>query len=79
MAIAFPAHLVREDAVLEPRFDPEARKRSLPVQGEMPNPLSPPEGCTFRTRCALAEEICGEKPELRAWRTGHWARCHFAE
>jgi len=67
------------DAVLEPRFDPEAREKSLPVSGEMPNPLSLPEGCAFRTRCPIEGEVCGSKPELRAWRRDHWARCHFAE
>ena len=67
------------DAVLEPRFDREAREKSVPVRGEMPNPLSPPKGCAFRSRCPIEDEVCGENPELRAWRSAHWARCHFAD
>ncbi|WP_460448233.1 ABC transporter ATP-binding protein [Alsobacter sp. SYSU BS001988] len=29
-----------------------------PVQGEIPNPISPPSGCTFNPRCALANDRC---------------------
>jgi len=67
-------------AVLEPRYDPSAREGdALPLGGEMPSPLSPPEGCAFRTRCPMARDECLEPPELREWRPGHWSRCHFAE
>jgi peptide/nickel transport system ATP-binding protein len=34
-----------------------------PVEGEPPNPIAPPPGCTFHPRCALARERCRvEKP-----------------
>jgi peptide/nickel transport system ATP-binding protein len=29
-----------------------------PVQGEIPNPISPPTGCTFHPRCGLANDRC---------------------
>jgi peptide/nickel transport system ATP-binding protein len=29
-----------------------------PVQGEVPNPIDPPSGCTFHPRCPLANERC---------------------
>ena len=36
-----------------------------PVQGEVPNPLNPPSGCTFHPRCPHANERCtGERPAL---------------
>src|SRR3954453_3792811 len=36
-----------------------------PVQGEIPNPISPPPGCTFNPRCGLANERCRrEAPEM---------------
>ncbi|GGH07743.1 ABC transporter ATP-binding protein [Alsobacter metallidurans] len=37
-----------------------------PVQGEIPNPISPPSGCTFNPRCALANDRCRrEVPPLK--------------
>jgi peptide/nickel transport system ATP-binding protein len=46
-----------------------------PVAGEVPNPLAPPPGCAFHTRCAHAAERCRrERPEL----TGAVA-CHAIE
>ena len=40
------------------------RKRQ-PVQGEIPNPINPPSGCTFHPRCPLAREQCRrETPQL---------------
>jgi peptide/nickel transport system ATP-binding protein len=29
-----------------------------PVQGEIPNPITPPTGCTFHPRCGLANDRC---------------------
>ncbi len=38
-----------------------------PVQGEVPNPLNPPSGCTFNPRCPHANERCRvERPRLLA-------------
>ena len=33
-------------------------RQRVPVQGEIPNPISPPPGCTFHPRCPLAEPGC---------------------
>jgi peptide/nickel transport system ATP-binding protein len=36
-----------------------------PVQGEVPNPISPPSGCSFHPRCPLAQARCrSESPQM---------------
>jgi peptide/nickel transport system ATP-binding protein len=48
-----------------PDITADGRTRT-PVAGEVPNPLSPPQGCAFHPRCPLANERCRrERPELR--------------
>ena len=47
-----------------------------PVQGEVPNPLNPPSGCTFHPRCPQATDICkAERPALRDFK-GIKIACH---
>jgi peptide/nickel transport system ATP-binding protein len=33
-------------------------RQRIPVAGEIPNPITPPTGCTFHPRCPLANERC---------------------
>ena len=50
-----------------------------PVQGEVPNPLNPPSGCSFHPRCPHANERCkGERPALQRIDAGLVA-CHAVE
>ena len=58
----------------------ETRERVI-LEGDIPSPAKPPEGCNFHTRCPVArEERCPiEEPELRELRPGHWVACHYAE
>ncbi|HRH05098.1 MAG TPA: ABC transporter ATP-binding protein, partial [Burkholderiaceae bacterium] len=47
-----------------PKMHDTGRART-PVQGEVPNPLNPPSGCTFNPRCPHANERCkSERPEM---------------
>jgi oligopeptide/dipeptide ABC transporter ATP-binding protein len=59
--------------------DPEenrARER-LVVGGEPPNPVDPPSGCRFHTRCPRATEVCSRvEPPLASYPNGHLAACH---
>jgi peptide/nickel transport system ATP-binding protein len=49
------------------------------VQGEVPNPLSPPSGCSFHPRCPLANERCkAERPALKTFK-GIRVACHAVE
>lgn len=64
-----------------PVFDPKvnrARKRII-LEGEIPNPLDPPKGCVFSTRCPYVKDICRQKgPDLVEQSEGHFVACHFA-
>ncbi|MFL5824149.1 MAG: ABC transporter ATP-binding protein [Solirubrobacteraceae bacterium] len=53
-----------------------ARERIV-VGGEPPNPINPPSGCRFHTRCPRATEVCKEvEPPLAEYANGHVAACH---
>ena len=41
-----------------PTMDPDRRTEEAPLSGDPPNPINPPPGCRFHTRCAFAEERC---------------------
>ena len=50
-----------------------------PVQGEVPNPLNPPTGCSFHPRCPHANARCSaERPALKTFQGVHVA-CHAVE
>jgi oligopeptide/dipeptide ABC transporter ATP-binding protein len=67
-------------ALLEaiPIPDLKSRKESKRiVRGEPPNPINPPSGCRFHTRCPRATEICNQiEPPLTTYSGGHLAACH---
>jgi peptide/nickel transport system ATP-binding protein len=57
-----------------------AGKSRIPVAGEVPNPLSPPPGCTFHPRCPFANDRCRrEVPALLAGPSGGVVACHAIE
>jgi peptide/nickel transport system ATP-binding protein len=61
-------------------FDPDHRVLEAPLTGDPPNPINPPSGCRFRTRCTLAEGVCAERsPRLNRLVEAHEhvAACHI--
>lgn len=56
--------------------DPNARRRRVLLQGDIPSPLNPPSGCVFRTRCPFAVPACADIiPPLDSVGLDHEAAC----
>jgi len=61
-------------------MDPDRRTEQAPLVGDPPNPIDPPAGCRFHTRCSFAEPVCSAKvPVYGAARAGHEVVCHMAD
>jgi peptide/nickel transport system ATP-binding protein len=61
-----------------PSMDPDRRTEVFPLTGDPPNPINPPSGCRFRTRCAFAEAVCAHAaPTLAAIDDDHDVACHM--
>ena len=59
-----------------PSMDPDRRRSDPPLQGDPPNPVNPPSGCRFRTRCVHAEPACAQTvPPLAPSGDGQLAAC----
>jgi oligopeptide transport system ATP-binding protein len=59
--------------------DPTVKRQRIMLPGDVPNPLRPPPGCHFHTRCPIRKlPLCNtETPRLREARPGHWVSCHL--
>lgn len=58
--------------------DPEYKKESQLLSGDLPNPANPPKGCAFHTRCSACMEICKQtRPEMKEVEKGHYVACHL--
>jgi peptide/nickel transport system ATP-binding protein len=61
-----------------PSMDPDRRMERPPIAGDPPNPINPPSGCRFRTRCAFAMPRCADAaPPPVAVTAGHDVACYL--
>lgn len=61
-----------------PRPVPGRKREQIRLEGDLPSPTNPPQGCPFHTRCPIAEEKCKQvRPEWKQIDDGHYVACHF--
>ena len=59
-----------------PSIDPDHRTEVAPLAGDPPNPINPPSGCRFHTRCARAQAVCSTAmPPLALSKDGQGVAC----
>lgn len=63
-------------SIPDPDYDHSNR---ILLEGDLPSPANPPEGCRFNTRCPHRQDICTQTvPPLAGYLPGQEAACHFA-
>lgn len=61
-----------------PMPDPDRKSTRMILEGDIPSPANPPQGCKFHTRCRECMAVCKEQaPEARDMGNGHVVRCHL--
>jgi oligopeptide/dipeptide ABC transporter ATP-binding protein len=58
-----------------PRLDEKNQKRLVPIEGQPPNLLRIPKGCSFAPRCKYRMKMCDQPVPLYDFGDGHVARC----
>jgi peptide/nickel transport system ATP-binding protein len=78
---AAPLHPYNTQALFAsaPSMNPDERIERPPLTGDPPNPINPPSGCRFRTRCPHAIDICAADtpPLLPVGDTGRQIACYL--
>ncbi len=61
-----------------PSLDPENKKKTIILQGDLPSPSNPPAGCAFHTRCCKVTDKCFKvMPEITRISDSHTVSCHL--
>jgi peptide/nickel transport system ATP-binding protein len=62
-----------------PTPDPEKRRDVIRLEGDMPSPINPPQGCHFHPRCPQAGDLCRQAyPESTHLSKTHRVNCWLA-
>ena len=57
-------------------MDPDRRTETAPISGDPPNPIDPPAGCRFHTRCPHAAAVCSRNAPALIVEETHAVACH---
>lgn len=58
----------------------ERTRKRIVLDGDLPNPINPPSGCRFHTRCPHAMDVCGtHDPKWFEAKENHWVACHLID
>ena len=58
----------------------ESERKRIILEGDVPSPANPPQGCNFCTRCPRVMDICRENdPEFKMKSEGHYVACWLYE
>lgn len=56
-----------------------SKRDRIILEGDVPSPIEPPDGCRFAGRCRYRQDRCvSETPELREIEPNRFVACHFA-
>ncbi|TYP56186.1 ABC transporter ATP-binding protein [Thermosediminibacter litoriperuensis] len=65
-------------AIPVPDPETERKKKRILLEGDVPSPINPPEGCRFAKRCRYAKPVCTEQqPEFKEVEKNHFVACHL--
>jgi oligopeptide/dipeptide ABC transporter ATP-binding protein len=59
--------------------DPVSKRKRILLEGDVPSPINPPEGCRFHPRCSFANRRCSSETPKELDLKGHLVRCHGIE
>jgi oligopeptide transport system ATP-binding protein len=59
--------------------DPDIKRETILIEGELPSPANPPTGCAFHTRCSQCMDICKTTRPVERNLNGHSVACHLYE
>ena len=58
----------------------EEKRQRIILEGDVPSPANPPNGCNFSTRCPRVMEICREQdPVFKDVGSDHFVACWLYE
>lgn len=57
----------------------DAQRERIILEGDVPSPVNPPDGCRFYGRCMYRKDVCKQQtPDLKEVEKGRFVACHFA-